>query len=60
MNVTAALQFVTILVIVMGVVLTVLGAIPVTRARVGDTLGWGVTLLVLGFLMLLVLLLLVG
>lgn len=42
-----------VLVIILGIVVALLGFIPVTRARVGDTLGWGVSLLVLGFVMLL-------
>jgi hypothetical protein len=54
------LNAVAVLAIVLGVALTILGALPVTRARVGDTLGWGVTLLVLGIVLLLLLLLLVG
>jgi hypothetical protein len=42
-----------VVVTVLGVALALLGFLPPTRARFGDTIGWGVTLLVLGFVMLL-------
>jgi membrane-bound ClpP family serine protease len=53
MDTLGALQFVAVVVTVLGVALALLGFLPPTRARFGDTTGWGVTLLVLGFVMLL-------
>lgn len=55
MNVLGVLQFVGVLMVVFGIVGIVVGLVPVSRSRVGDTMGWGVTLLVLGLVVLLAL-----
>jgi hypothetical protein len=53
MDALGALQLVGGVVIVLGIALALLGLLPVHRRPLGDTVGWGVSLLVLGFVMLL-------
>lgn len=48
MEILVGLQIVAWLLIVVGVIALVLGLIPATHPRVGDTRGWGVTLILLG------------